>query len=130
MQCHIATYGAMVTPLPGWAFGTMLGVIAGNIMSPRMVSAFSVALFGMFIAIIIPPSKQNKVVAGLVTLAFISSFAATCLPWISTLSDGTRTIMPANGESFSKATFPSASAGAAFFFPIPTEDETSASTKQ
>ena len=60
------TYGAMVTPLPGWAFGTMLGVIAGNIMSPRMVSAFSVALFGMFIAIIIPPSKQNKVVAGLV----------------------------------------------------------------
>lgn len=64
------TYGAMVTPLPGWAFGTMLGVIAGNIMSPRMVSAFSVALFGMFIAIIIPPSKQNKVVAGLVTLAF------------------------------------------------------------
>ena len=83
----------MVTPLPGWAFGTMLGVIAGNIMSPRMVSAFSVALFGMFIAIIIPPSKQNKVVAGLVTLAFISSFAATCLPWISTLSDGTRTII-------------------------------------
>lgn len=53
------TYGAMVTPLPGWAFGTMLGVIAGNIMSPRMVSAFSVALFGMFIAIIIPPSKQR-----------------------------------------------------------------------
>ena len=32
------TYGAMITPLPGWAFGTMLGVIAGNIMSPRMVS--------------------------------------------------------------------------------------------
>ena len=114
------TYGAMVTPLPGWAFGTMLGVIAGNIMSPRMVSAFSVALFGMFIAIIIPPSKQNKVVAGLVTLAFISSFAATCLPWISTLSDGTRTIILTVALS----------AGAAFFFPIPTEDETSASTKQ
>ena len=114
------TYGAMVTPLPGWAFGTMLGVIAGNIMSPRMVSAFSVALFGMFIAIIIPPSKQNKVVAGLVTLAFISSFAATCLPWISTLSDGTRTIILTVILSV----------GAAFFFPIPTEDETSASTKQ
>ena len=114
------TYGAMVTPLPGWAFGTMLGVIAGNIMSPRIVSAFSVALFGMFIAIIIPPSKQNKVVAGLVTLAFISSFAATCLPWISTLSDGTRTIILTVVLS----------AGAAFFFPVPTEDETSASTKQ
>ena len=94
--------------------------ISRNIMSPRMVSAFSVALFGMFIAIIIPPSKQNKVVAGLVTLAFISSFAATCLPWISTLSDGTRTIILTVVLS----------AGAAFFFPIPTEDETSASTKQ
>lgn len=78
------TYGAMVTPLPGWAFGTMLGVIAGNIMSPRMVSAFSVALFGMFIAIIIPPSEAEiKSLQELVTLAFISSFAATCLPWIS-----------------------------------------------
>ena len=49
------TYGAMVTPLPGWAFGTMLGVIAGNIMSPRMVSAFSVALFGMFFFFIFYP---------------------------------------------------------------------------
>ena len=112
------TYGAMVTPLPGWAFGTMLGVIAGNIMPPRMVSAFSVALFGMFIAIIIPPSKQNKVVAGLVILAFILSFAATCLPWISTLSDGTRTIILTVALS----------AGAAFFFPIPTEDENTTPT--
>ena len=84
-------------------------------MSPRMVSAFSVALFGMFIAIIIPPSKQNKVVAGLVILAFILSFAATFLPWISTLSDGTRTIILTVALS----------AGAAFFFPIPTEDEDS-----
>ena len=110
------TYGSVIAPLPGWAVGTALGVIAGNIMPARMVSALSVALFGMFLAVIIPPAKQNKVVAGLIILAFISSFAATCLPWISSLSDGTRTIILTVVLS----------AGAAILFPVPVGDNTNA----
>lgn len=108
------TYGSVIAPLPGWAVGTALGVIAGNILPARLVSALSVALFGMFLAVIIPPAKQNKVVAVLIILAFISSFAATCLPWISSLSDGTRTIILTVILS----------AGAAILFPIPTENNT------
>ena len=53
----------------------------------------SVALFGMFIAIIIPPAKENKVIAGLVAVSFICSFCFAKLPVLSDLSDGTRTII-------------------------------------
>ena len=53
------TYGAMCLAIPGWSIGTALGVIAGNILPFRVVSALSVALYGMFIAIIIPPVRTE-----------------------------------------------------------------------
>ncbi|MBQ6848345.1 MAG: AzlC family ABC transporter permease, partial [Clostridia bacterium] len=53
-------YGAMSVAIPGWASGTFLGVVMGNILPIRIVSALSVGLFGMFLAIIIPPAKKNK----------------------------------------------------------------------
>lgn len=87
------SYGAFIPAIPGWAFGTMFGIIAGNVLPPRIVSALSVALYGMFIAIIIPPSKKNRIVAALVILSFAASELATVLPVLSTASDGTRTIL-------------------------------------
>ena len=44
------TYGAILIGCPCWAFGSMLGTIAGNLLPLRIVSALSVALFGMFLA--------------------------------------------------------------------------------
>lgn len=87
------TYGAMIAAIPGWAFGTMLGVIAGNLLPLRIVSAFSVALFGMFLAVIIPPARKDKIIAALIVVCFAASYAASQLPFISTLSEGTRTII-------------------------------------
>ncbi|HHU07594.1 MAG TPA: AzlC family ABC transporter permease [Clostridiaceae bacterium] len=87
------TYGAAFVAVPSWAVGTALGVIAGNILPLRVVSALSVALYGMFLAIIIPPARKNKVLAVLVLVCFASSFASSMLPWLSTLSEGTRTIL-------------------------------------
>lgn len=87
------TYGAMFIATNGWALGTTLGIIAGNILPLRLVSAFSVALYGMFLAIIIPPARKNKIVLGLVSIGFVLSYLASVLPWISSLSEGTRTII-------------------------------------
>jgi len=87
------TYGAILIAAPAWAGGTALGIIAGNIMPARAVSALSVALFGMFLAIIIPPAKTNKVVGVFVLISFISSFIFANLPLLKTLSGGTRTII-------------------------------------
>ena len=87
------SYGAILVAAPAWAMGTALGIIAGNLLPANVVSALSVALFGMFIAIIIPPSKQNKVIGMFVLISFASSYAASILPYIKTMSEGTRTII-------------------------------------
>ncbi len=87
------TYGAMTTTIPFWSMGTALGVMAGNLLPLRLVSAFSVALYGMFLAVIIPQAKKDKVVCGLVVFCFIASFVATYIPFVKDMSDGTRTII-------------------------------------
>lgn len=87
------TYGAMSVAIPGWALGTFLGVVVGNALPPRLVSALSVGLYGMFLAIIVPPAKKDRVVLGLVAVSFIFSFAAERLPLLAGISAGTRTII-------------------------------------
>lgn len=87
------TYGAILLAAPAWAIGTALGIMAGNALPLRIVSALSVALYGMFLAIIIPPARRNRIVAGLVALSFALSFACEYLPGVATLSSGTRTIL-------------------------------------
>ncbi len=86
-------YGAMLVALPGWSVGTAVGIIAGNALPAAVVSALSVALYGMFLAIIIPPARKNRVIGMFVAIAFAASFAASVLPVISELSGGTRTIL-------------------------------------
>ena len=86
-------YGAASVAAPCWAVGTALGVIAGNLLPIRVVSAFSVTLYGMFLAVFIPAAKKNRVVALLVLVSFAASWAAGVLPGISALSSGTRTIL-------------------------------------
>jgi len=86
-------YGAMLFAIPCWAIGTALGVVAGNLLPMRLVSAFSVALYGMFLAVIVPPAKTDKVVLVLIAVCFLFSFAAGCVPLLSSLSEGTRTIL-------------------------------------
>ena len=89
-------YGAMLIAIPSWASGTALGILAGNILPLRVVSALGVALYGMFLAIIIPPARKDRVVGALVGLSFAASLAlgklaqALSLGW---LTGGTRVIL-------------------------------------
>lgn len=85
-------YGAIVVALPGWAFGTFLGVIMGNVLPTRVVSALSVGLYGMFLAIIIPPARKNRVIAGVVAIGFAASFLVNRLSLFDKLSTGIKTI--------------------------------------
>lgn len=86
-------YGAIFVSVPLWSIGTSLGIIAGNFLPARIVSALSVALYGMFLAIIIPPAKKNLIIAIAVIVSFISSYVCGILPIIRELSGGTRTII-------------------------------------
>ena len=88
------TYGAILlaAPPPGYRHGRW-SIIAGNALPLRVVSALSVALYGMF-SIIIPPARKNRIiVAALVVISFVLSFAWNHLPESSALSGGTRTII-------------------------------------
>lgn len=87
------SYGAMLVALPGWALGGMMGAVAGGILPLRVVSALSVSLYGMFIAIIVPPARKNRVIAAFVLASFAASWAFGWLPVVSELSSSTRTIV-------------------------------------
>lgn len=86
-------YGAMTVALPGWSLGTALGVLVGDVLPTFAVSALGVALFGMFIAIIIPPAAKNRTIAWLVIISFILSCAAKYIPFISGIPSGIKTII-------------------------------------
>lgn len=87
------TYGVILVAAPGWAVGTYLGVLMGNLLPARLVSALSVGLYGMFIAVIIPPAKKDRVTAGVIAVSMLASLAFACLPGLSSVSEGTRTIL-------------------------------------
>lgn len=87
------TYGAISLACPGWAIGTCLGVIVGNILPASLVSALSVGLYGMFIAIFVPPSKTSKVIGGLVLVSMALSFAFNRIPVFDGVSSGIKTII-------------------------------------
>ncbi|WP_371381740.1 AzlC family ABC transporter permease [Sporomusa aerivorans] len=72
-------YGLMSSAIPGWTLGTFFGVISGEVLPERIISALSIALYGMFIAVIIPPAKGNKILTGIILLSMLMSlfFAKT-----------------------------------------------------
>jgi len=87
------TYGAGIVAAPMWAAGTAIGILAGNLMPARIVSALSVALFGMFLAVIIPAAKKDRTVAALIIVSFLLSFTFSKLKPFANLSSGNRVII-------------------------------------
>lgn len=81
-------YGAMSVAVPGWTFGTLAGAVAGNIMPGFLASALSVAIYGMFLAVIIPPAKKHRAVLKVVVGAMAVSTLFACTPVLNKVSSG------------------------------------------
>ena len=86
-------FGMMTVAMPGWALGTFLGTSVGNVLPANVVSALSVGLYGMFLAVIIPASRKSKVILGVVVVSMAASFALECIPLFASLASGTRIIL-------------------------------------
>ena len=86
-------YGAIAVAVPAWSVGTALGIVAGNILPANIVSALSVALYGMFIACFVPPAKANKILLCAIPVCFLLSYLAFRMPYIGDLSEGTRAVI-------------------------------------
>ena len=80
--------GLIIPPIVGWTGGTVVGSVATNFMPAVLADAMGIALYGMFIAVIIPPSKENKKVLCAVILAIVMSVLFTYLPYIKNLETG------------------------------------------
>ena len=107
------SYGLMSVAIPGWALGTCLGVVMGNVLPASVVSALSVGLYGMFIAVIVPPARKNRVLAGLIVISMAASLLFAKVPPMSGLSTGMRVIILTVVLS----------AAAAILFPVKEEDD-------
>ena len=107
------TYGLATPAAPGWALGTLLGVVMGDILPVRVVSALSVALYGMFLAIFIPPARKNRVVFGLIAVSFAASYVLNTLPVFAAVSSSLRVIILTVALSLA----------AAVLFPVPEQEE-------
>ena len=110
------SYGAIAIAAPMWTLGTILGALGGAVMPKIITSALGVALYAMFLAIILPPARKNRVIGGVVIISMLSSTLmslATEIYSIGWLSEGVKIIILTIVISL----------GAAIFFPVSEESE-------
>ncbi len=80
-------FGGLATlPYIGWALGTALGALLGQVLPDRVMSALGVALYAMFVAIIVPEAKKSKAVLITVLIAITLSLAFYYIPFLSAVS--------------------------------------------
>ena len=105
--------GLTVLPLLGWNLGTLAGAVLGDILPDSVASALGLAIYGMFIAIVVPAARKNRHILLVVLLAIGLSFALYYLPVLNQISSGFAIIFCAV----------IASAVGAWLFPIEDEEE-------
>lgn len=105
--------GLQSLPIVGWVSGTVLGAIAGQVLPPAVSSALSVALYGMFIAVVVPVASKIRPVLWVVALAASLSCVIYYVPLFSSVSTGMSIII---------CTILASTIGAVFF-PVPQEPE-------
>ena len=78
----------MFTPYFGWTIGTLLGAVAGTLLPEFFRTALGIAIYGMFLAIILPPAKREEPVRLVVLIAIGLSLCLRYIPWFSGISSG------------------------------------------
>ena len=86
-------FGLITAPIIGWTFGTALGAFASGILPPALQSAMGIALYAMFIAIIVPPAKKSKPVVFVLALSILLSCTLHSLRIFDFISDGFQIII-------------------------------------
>lgn len=81
-------FGLILTPYLGWSVGTILGAVAGNLLPAVVISALGIAIYAMFIAIVIPAARENTKTLFCVVLAVGLSLAFHFIPLLSKVPSG------------------------------------------
>ena len=86
-------YAAALVSTVCWAAGCAAGIVAGGLLPAHIVAALSVALYGMFLAVIMPPARDDRHVLAAVVASFVLSGLCAVAPVVGQWSAGTRTIV-------------------------------------
>lgn len=78
----------IILPVIGWTAGTFLGAFLGNILPVMLTNALGVALYGMFIAVVVPKAREDFHVLFAVLIAVAISMALKYIPVFSFISGG------------------------------------------
>lgn len=81
-------YGLILTPYFGWSLGTIIGAAAGNILPTSVISALGIAIYGMFVAIVMPAIKEDKKTLVCVLLAVLLSCLFKYVPVLTKVPSG------------------------------------------
>ena len=106
-------FGLMCLPYIGWSGGTLLGVVLGNVLPAIVVTSLGIAIYGMFIAIVVPEAKKERNILIVVIIAMAISCAVHYLPVLCNISSGFAIIICAVA----------ASAVGAVLFPVADKEE-------
>lgn len=86
-------YGAAAVAAPGWVLGTFLGTMLGMIMPAHVMSAMNVAIYGMFLAVVIPLARKSRIAAAVVVFSMLASMVFNMVPGLKNISSGFQIII-------------------------------------
>lgn len=86
-------FGLISTPIAGWTMGTALGACVSGILPSALQNAMGIALYTMFIAIIIPPAKKSKPILIVITMSVLITCVMKYISWFDCISSGFQTIL-------------------------------------
>ncbi len=81
-------YGLMLAPWIGWSLGTFLGAAAGTLLPVFVRTALGIAIYGMFLAIILPPARKSRAARFVVLTAVALSLCFHYIPGLNRVSSG------------------------------------------
>lgn len=81
-------FGLIAVPYIGWAVGTLAGALLGNVLPKMVASAMGIAIYGMFLAIIIPKAREDSRVLKVIVLAAVLSCCFRWIPGLNQVSSG------------------------------------------
>ncbi len=106
-------YGLILTPLLGWTGGTLLGAVAGDVLPAVVVTSLGVAIYGMFIAIVVPQIKRERSAAFCAVAAMLFSCLFRYVPALSRVPSGFTIIICAVAAALC----------AALLYPLPKKED-------
>lgn len=85
--------GLISCPYWGWAGGTALGALICSVLPSAVQNSMGIALYAMFIALLVPGAKQSRAALTVTLIAVIISSLLTWAPYLKQISPGWSTII-------------------------------------